>query len=81
MRGEPTVVEYLNKALRHELTAVNQYWLHFRLLDNWGYKVLAKRWRQESIEEMQHADKLIERINFLDGFPNMQTRSNGKGNR
>ena len=73
MRGEPAVVEYLNKALRHELTAVNQYWLHFRLLDNWGYKVLAKKWRQESIEEMQHADKLIERIIFLDGFPNMQT--------
>jgi len=73
MRGNPQVIEYLNKALRHELTAVNQYWLHFRLLDNWGYKVLAKKWRQESIEEMQHADKLIERIIFLDGFPNMQT--------
>ncbi len=73
MRGEPTVVDYLNKALRHELTAVNQYWLHYRLLDNWGYKALAKRWRKESIEEMQHADKIIERIIFLDGFPNMQT--------
>src|SRR6266480_229187 len=73
MRGEPTVIDYLNKALRHELTAVNQYWLHYRLLDKWGYKALAKRWRKESIEEMQHADKIIERIIFLDGYPNMQT--------
>ena len=73
MKGDPKVIDYLNKALRHELTAVNQYWLHYRLLDNWGYKALAKQWRKESIEEMQHADKLIERIIFLDGFPNMQT--------
>src|SRR5262245_54481747 len=73
MKGHPQVIDYLNKALRHELTAVNQYWLHYRLLDNWGYKVLAKQWRKESIEEMQHADKLIERIIFLDGSPNMQT--------
>jgi bacterioferritin len=73
MKGDSTVIDYLNKALRHELTAVNQYWLHYRLLDNWGYKVLAKIWRKESIEEMQHADKIIERIIFLDGFPNMQT--------
>jgi bacterioferritin len=73
MKGDKTVIEYLNKALRHELTAVNQYWLHYRLLDNWGFWVLAKTWRQESIEEMQHADKLIERIIFLDGAPNMQT--------
>jgi bacterioferritin len=72
VRAEPGVVDYLNKALRHELTAVNQYWLHYRLLDNWGYKSLAKQWRKESIEEMQHADKLIERIIFLEGFPNMQ---------
>ena len=72
MRGEPGVLDYLNKALRHELTAVNQYWLHYRLLDNWGYKSLAKQWRKESIEEMEHADKLVERIIFLDGFPNMQ---------
>ena len=72
MRGEPGVIDYLNKSLRHEMTAVNQYWLHYRLLDNWGYKALAKQWRKESIEEMQHADKLIERIIFLDGFPNMQ---------
>ena len=73
MKGNAEVIDYLNKALRHELTAVNQYWLHYRLLDNWGYKVLAKQWRKESIEEMQHADKLIERIIFLDGIPNMQT--------
>ena len=73
MKGNPKVIDYLNKALRHELTAVNQYWLHYRMLDNWGYKVLAKQWRKESIEEMQHADKLIERIIFLAGIPNMQT--------
>jgi len=73
MKGDPKVVEYLNKALRHELTAVNQYWLHYRLLDNWGYKTLAKIWRKESIEEMRHADEIIERIIFLDGAPNMQT--------
>ena len=72
MKGDAKVVEFLNKALRHELTSVNQYWLHYRLLDNWGYKDLAKQWRKESIEEMEHADKLVERIIFLDGFPNMQ---------
>ena len=72
MKGEPGVIDFLNKALRHELTAINQYWLHYRLLDNWGYKALAKQWRKESIEEMEHADKLVERIIFLDGFPNMQ---------
>ena len=72
MKGEPKVIEYLNKALRHELTAINQYWLHYRLLDNWGIKDLAKKWRAESIEEMEHADKLIDRIIFLDGFPNLQ---------
>ncbi|MGH6672603.1 MAG: bacterioferritin [Xanthobacteraceae bacterium] len=72
MRGEPGVLEFLNKGLRHELTAINQYWLHYRLLDNWGYRSLAKQWRKESIEEMQHADKIVERIIFLDGFPNMQ---------
>ena len=72
MKGEPKVIEYLNKALRHELTAINQYWLHYRLLDNWGLESLAKQWRKESIEEMEHADKLVDRIIFLDGFPNMQ---------
>jgi len=73
MRGDAKVLEYLNKALKHELTAVNQYWLHYRVLDNWGYKELAKKWRVESIEEMQHADLLTARILFLEGHPNMQT--------
>ncbi len=72
MKGDAKVVDYLNRALRHELTAVNQYWLHYRLMDDWGLKNLAKTWRKESIEEMEHADKLIDRIIFLDGFPNMQ---------
>src|SRR3954471_19942837 len=72
MKGEPKVIEYLNKALRHELTAINQYWLHYRLLDNWGLECLAKQWRKESIEEMGHAAKLVDGIIFLDGFPNMQ---------
>jgi len=72
MRADATVIEYLNRAVRHELTAINQYWLHYRLLENWGYRALAKVWRKESMEEMQHADKLIERIIFLDGFPNLQ---------
>jgi bacterioferritin len=72
MRGDPRVIEYLNKAVRSELTAINQYWLHYRLLDNWGYKTLAKKWREESMEEMQHADKLVVRIIFLDGMPNLQ---------
>src|SRR2546429_9246102 len=71
MQGDARVIEYLNRGLRHELAAINQYWLHYRLLHNWGYLSLAKKWRQESIEEMQHADKIVERIIFLDGFPNM----------
>jgi len=72
MKGDPKVIEYLNRALRMELTAVNQYWLHYRLTDDWGYAKLAKKERAESIEEMHHADKLVDRIIFLDGFPNMQ---------
>lgn len=72
MKGDPKVVDYLNKALRHELTAVNQYWLHYRLLDDWGLKGLAAKEREESIEEMQHADSLVERIIFLEGHPNLQ---------
>ena len=72
MQGDPKVIEYLNKSLRHELTAINQYWLHYRLLNNWGLLDMAKVWRKESIEEMEHADKLTDRIIFLDGFPNMQ---------
>ena len=72
MKGDPKVIEYLNKGLRSELTAINQYWLHYRILDNWGLKDLAKKWKAESIEEMHHADKFTHRILFLDGFPNMQ---------
>jgi bacterioferritin len=72
MKGDAKVIEYLNKGLRSELTAINQYWIHYRMLDNWGYKDLAKKWRKESIEEMQHADKFTVRIIFLEGFPNMQ---------
>jgi bacterioferritin len=72
MKGDAKVIEYLNRGLRSELTAVNQYWLHYRILDDWGYKELAKSWRKESIEEMQHADRFVERILFLEGFPNLQ---------
>jgi bacterioferritin len=72
MQGDPRVIDYLNRALRHELTAINQYWLHYRLLSNWGLLDMAKVWRKESIEEMQHADRITDRIIFLDGFPNMQ---------
>ncbi len=73
MKGKPEVIDVLNEALRHELAAINQYWLHYRLLDDWGFTRLAKKEREESIEEMQHADKLVSRIIFLEGFPNMQT--------
>src|SRR5215207_639236 len=72
LQGDSKVIEYLNKGLRSELTAVNQYWIHYRMLENWGYRDLAKKWRKESIEEMQHADKFTVRIIFLEGFPNMQ---------
>ena len=72
MRGDTKVIEYLNAVLKGELTAVNQYWLNYRLLDNLGIKKLAAYERHESIEEMQHADKLMERIFFLDGLPGMQ---------
>lgn len=73
MKGDPGVIDYLNRALRSELTAVNQYWLHYRLQEDWGYGHLAKKSREESIEEMHHADRLIDRIIFLDGHPNLQT--------
>jgi bacterioferritin len=73
MRGSEKVIARLNSGLFHELGAVNQYWLHYRLLDNMGVAKLAKKEREESIEEMQHADKLIDRIIFLDGHPNLQS--------
>jgi bacterioferritin len=72
MRGDAKVIEYLNAVLKGELTAVSQYWLHYRLLDNLGVAKLAAYERHESIEEMQHADKLMARIFFLDGLPALQ---------
>ena len=72
MKGEAQVIERLNEALFLELGAVNQYWVHYRLLADWGYQKLADKERAESIEEMHHADKLIERIIFLEGHPNLQ---------
>ena len=72
MKGDKQVIERLNEALFLELGAVNQYWVHYRLLEDWGYTKLAKKEREESIEEMHHADKLIERIIFLEGHPNLQ---------
>ena len=72
MKGDPKVIDLLNEALKNELTAVNQYWLHYRLLDNKGVKRLAEFERSESIDEMKHADSLSERILFLDGLPNFQ---------
>ena len=72
MTGDARVIELLNEALKNELTAVNQYWLHYRLLDHWGIARLAQFERHESIDEMKHADELSERVLFLDGLPNFQ---------
>jgi bacterioferritin len=72
MNGDAKVIEFLNESLRNELTAVNQYWLHYRMLDNWGVAKLAAFERHESIDEMKHADQLAERILFLGGLPNFQ---------
>ncbi len=72
MKGDTKVIEYLNAALRSELTAVSQYWLHYRLQEDWGFGKVAAKSRAESLEEMHHADKLIERIIFLEGHPNLQ---------
>jgi bacterioferritin len=72
MKGDDRVIELLNEALRNELTATNQYWLHYRMLDNWGIQRLAQFERAESIDEMKHADRLAERILFLEGLPNFQ---------
>ncbi len=75
MRGDPNVVELLNEVLTAELTAINQYFIHYKMLKNWGYGRLAAVKRKESIEEMTHADAVIERILYLDGIPNMQRLS------
>ncbi len=72
MIGDTKVIEDLNRGLRAELTAINQYWLHYRILENQGFLELASKWREESMEEMRHADHLVKRILFLEGFPNLQ---------
>ncbi|MBX7527584.1 bacterioferritin [Qipengyuania vesicularis] len=72
MKGDPKVIDFLNKALTNELTAINQYWLHYRVLADWGVTKLAEYERHESIDEMKHADVLAERILFLGGLPNFQ---------
>jgi bacterioferritin len=72
MKGDPRVIELLNEALKNELTAINQYWLHYRMLDNWGVTKLAAYERHESIDEMKHADRISERILFFGALPNFQ---------
>lgn len=72
MRGDPAVIEALNEVLTSELTGINQYFIHHKMCANWGYQKISKKKRSESIDEMKHADRVIERILYLDGIPNMQ---------
>jgi bacterioferritin len=75
MQGDPQVIETLNAVLTAELTAINQYYLHYKMCENWGYKHMAEKKREEAMEEMRHADKVIERILYFDGVPNLQVIS------
>ena len=75
MRGDPEVIEALNEVLTAELTAINQYFIHHKMCENWGYQRLSKKKKEESIDEMKHADSIIERILYFDGIPNMQRLS------
>ncbi len=75
MQGEPAIIEAMNEVLTAELTAINQYFIHHKMCENWGYERLAKKKREESIEEMKHADSIIGRILYFDGIPNMQRLS------
>jgi bacterioferritin len=75
VKGEPAIIEAMNEVLTAELTAINQYFIHHKMCENWGYERLAKKKREESIEEMKHADAVIGRILYFDGIPNMQRLS------
>ena len=72
MQGNPEIIELLNDVITAELTAINQYFVHAKMCDNWGYKRLAEHIRAESIDEMRHAEALVERVLYFDGFPNLQ---------